>query len=247
MQLERFKFELAFDQEGKKAEVQAAEESERRFEEARVEAHKKGFEEGSLSVKGGLEAELDRLVREMSNQLGLLADRFREVEQANEENALRAAFLIASRLAPSLMAAEPEAEIKALIAQCLTEYRQEPRLLIRVNEAMVDQISAHAEAVGKQSGFEGDVIVVGNPDASIGDCLVEWADGGIERNPQTVAHKLEKLIRGYMSSGKAPEPADRDIPSGPDSNDTAAEQAAIENGQAREDFDDLGLDDPEKE
>jgi flagellar assembly protein FliH len=70
----------------------------------------------------------------------------------------------------------------------------EPRLVVRVNEAQFDVLNDKISALAGQKAYAGKVVVLADAEIAAGDCRIEWADGGMERNTATMMQKIEKAV-----------------------------------------------------
>jgi flagellar assembly protein FliH len=71
---------------------------------------------------------------------------------------------------------------------------REPRLVVRVNEAQFDTVNERVQAIATDRAYAGKVIVLADAEVVPGDCRVEWADGGIERNTEATWRAVEQTI-----------------------------------------------------
>jgi len=89
--------------------------------------------------------------------------------------------------------------------------------VIRIAEKDVDTLKAHVDPIVHEKGFEGRLVILGEPDIGRGDCHIEWADGGIKRNRKALENDIDASIRAYLRArgaakrGKTPgTPAEED-------------------------------------
>jgi flagellar assembly protein FliH len=94
------------------------------------------------------------------------------------------------------------AGITALVADCFRHLVSTPHLVIRVNEQLYEAARDRFEQLAKQSGFQGRLIVLAEPEIESGDCRIEWADGGVERERAAIDAKITELVASYVASRK---------------------------------------------
>ena len=92
------------------------------------------------------------------------------------------AVAIARKLAPELVSREPFAEIAALATECFKQLAAAPHVVVRVNDALHETARAQLDEIARTRGFEGRLVVVAEPEIALGDCKIEWADGGVVRD-----------------------------------------------------------------
>ena len=129
-----------------------------------------------------------------------LFDARRTLEQAFEAETAVLAHTIASKLSPALMAAHPLTEIEALVRECLDACRREPRLVVRVSEALLDPLGERIERVKAGTSFTGEIVLLSDPGLGPQDCRVEWPDGGAERDMTALERTIGEVVERYVST-----------------------------------------------
>ncbi|WP_209001724.1 FliH/SctL family protein [Stappia albiluteola] len=180
-------------------------EHEARLAAAEKQAFEKGRAagrtEGSQSAETKLSSEVGRLASEVAGLLGELDTH----GQRREKDAIALAFLVARRLSAHLIAREPLGEMVALIAECMGPLRKAPHLVIRVREGDVEALRERLEPITHEKGFEGRLVILGEPDIERGDCRIEWADGGIVRDRKEIERQIDQAARRYLGSRRQAE------------------------------------------
>ncbi len=92
---------------------------------------------------------------------------------------------------------------EALVSECLAEVAKEPRVVIRISEALLDEIKHRFDEVGAQCGFGGDIVVLGEQELQGSDCRIEWAEGGAEPTAGALEGEIEAIIERFMHDGGA--------------------------------------------
>ncbi|MEP3277443.1 MAG: FliH/SctL family protein [Stappiaceae bacterium] len=165
----------------------------RAFERGNAE----GIAEGEKSAAATLAQETNHLVEALQQILaGLDSERDRL-----EKDAVGLSFLVARRFAAHLIAREPLAEVIALISECLGPLRKAPHMVIRVNEKHAADLKVAVDKLADHAGFQGRLVILGEPDIGRGDCRIEWADGGIVRDRKETEKQIESSIRRYFTAG----------------------------------------------
>jgi len=110
------------------------------------------------------------------------------------------AAVIGKKLASSLVAAQPTAEIEALIAECLASLDAVPHLVIRCAPELAEAVREIAAARIATSGFTGRLVVLGDPDQATGDARLEWVDGGIARDRAALEAEIDRRVASYVAA-----------------------------------------------
>jgi flagellar assembly protein FliH len=194
-----FTFDRAFDREGPGATGPRAPQKKLlsldEIEQLKRDAH-----------AAGMKAADQGHAKRSADALGIVAQKIDVLGGALEAalaparaDAAILAYVTAVKLAKVLIGSEPEAEIRALIAQCIAEQAAEPHLVLRVNDTLHDPMREMVTKLTETRGFAGRVHVIGEPQIQAGDCHIEWADGGLERNLSGALAEIEETIRNYVA------------------------------------------------
>ena len=54
--------------------------------------------------------------------------------------------------------------------------------------------------IARNRGFDGRVVVLAEPELALGDCKIEWADGGVMLDRAATENKIDELVGRYMAS-----------------------------------------------
>lgn len=198
----KFQFDTVFDLDEKGRAREKPKEpsfSEADVLAARTEAQQIGFEAGVAQSRREIEHAAATALQAIANSLPGMAERQHQAMLQVKEEGARLAHIIAGKLAPSLIRQAPEAEIVALLENCLSTMLEEPRLVVRLPEALMDDLPEALERVAGQAGFEGKLVIIGEPSLTGGDCRIEWANGGAERELKAVMAKVDAAIERYCA------------------------------------------------
>ena len=150
--------------------------------EAVADAYARGVQEGraqaEMQAQGRMADALTRLGLAAAGLLGQADARDAE----REAQAMDFAVALARRIAGEALDAQPLAAIGDAARSALQHLRGVPHLVVRVHESLVDEAEALVKRLARERGFEGRLVVLGEPDLAPGDARMEWADGGVVRD-----------------------------------------------------------------
>lgn len=126
------------------------------------------------------------------------------VEAKLEAEAVGVALAVARKLAAELISREPMAEIAALARDCFRHLVAAPHVVVRVNDALHEFARDQIEKIARERGFEGRLVVLAEPDIAVGDCRIEWADGGCIRDRAAVDAAIGDLVARYLAARGLP-------------------------------------------
>ena len=160
------------------------------------EGHAEGYAKASNEVQARL-AEATKRVADGVERL--LVDRD-AVNAARSGQPLKIALAIFSKLLPTTLDRYGLEELEAFIISCLHEAVDEPRLSIKVGQAILEPMRPRIEQLAKERGFGGRLIILGEPTLGPSDARIEWAEGGAERNTEALLADIvavaEKMLGG---------------------------------------------------
>jgi flagellar assembly protein FliH len=197
----KFLFDMDFGAPDKAREKPAtASEIAQKVASAEARAYRDGYEAAQREAK----AESDRRMALALEEIGItikgIATRFSGIETRMETEAVDVAVAVARKLCSELMAGEPLAEITALVSDCFSHLVSTPHLVVRINDSLYEAAREKIERQAAQSGFEGRLVILAEPEIATGDCRIEWADGGVVLERSAIEFKINELVGRYMAS-----------------------------------------------
>jgi flagellar assembly protein FliH len=197
----KFLFDVDFAVPDKAREKSASPaEIAERIATAEAHAYRSGFDAAQREAK----AESDRRAALALEQIGVaitdIAGRFAGIESRMETEAVDVAIAVARKLCSELIAGEPLTEVMALVHDCFKHLVATPHLVVRINDQLYDEARERIEKLAKQSGFQGKLVILSEPDIDNGDCKIEWADGGVLLERTAIEAKIGELVGRYMAS-----------------------------------------------
>jgi flagellar assembly protein FliH len=197
----KFLFDVDFsDGPGKKQTEPTVTASAHR--EALAQAEALGYCNGIAAAEAQLRTEAERQMaaafERIATALEQLSHRLKGVEDRFEAEAVEVAVAVARKLAPQLIAQEPLADIAALATSCFGELLKAPHVVVRVNEQLYATAREKLEDIARTRGFEGRLVVLGEPDIELGDCRIEWADGGLKRDRAITEAAIVEAVDRYV-------------------------------------------------
>jgi flagellar assembly protein FliH len=172
--------------------LKLAEAESKGFRDGFEAAEKEGHSVAARRTAGAFELIGDALDR-MARGLGA-------VESRIEAESIELAAAISRKLAPELVLREPFAEIAALVTECFRQLTAAPHVVVRVNDTLHETAKAQLENIARTRGFEGRLVVIADPEIVVGDCKIEWADGGIVRDSAKTDLAISHAIGRYLGA-----------------------------------------------
>lgn len=202
----KFMFDVDFGAP-KPANTVSVADHEAKVGDAETRGYRKGFAAGQQEATGESARRLAIAMESVAHSLSILARGLSGVELRVEAEAVEVAIATGRKLAEALVAREPFAEVEALAKNCFRELVNTPHVVVRVNDALYSDAQAKLAGIARESGFDGRLLVLAEPDIAVGDCRIEWADGGMTRDSAAadalISETVHRFVEGRSTPGHA--------------------------------------------
>jgi flagellar assembly protein FliH len=168
--------------------------------EAETSAHRRGYAEAQADAKVEYDRRIADAMERIAANLAEANNALKAIETRLECEAVEVAVAVARKLSPALLAREPFAEISALASECFRELVAAPHIAVRVNDALYAVAREKLEDIVRAKSFPGRLVVLAEPDIAVGDCRIEWADGGINRDVAGAEAAIDAAVAGYIGA-----------------------------------------------
>lgn len=210
MQAVPFRFDTEF-RDGARAEPDSAALARESDARARIEAadaagyergRRDGLAEAARRDEALCAASMERVAEACAALLGT-----RDEDAARiERDAAELAVMAARKLAAASIARQPAVEVAAVLARCLGQVGQAPHLVVRLRAEESGMLAPLLQHLARERGFEGRLVVLGEPDIAAGDCRIEWADGGFVRERAGTEAEIDHILSRYLAGEEAGSP-----------------------------------------
>jgi flagellar assembly protein FliH len=171
---------------------------------ATAAAELRGYQRGMTAAEAQARTEAERRTAaaydRIAGALAGLAGEMKEIEARLEAEAVEVAVAVAGKLAAALVMREPLAEIAALATECFNAFVAAPHVVVRVNNELYPSARERLDQIARGRGFEGRLVVLGETEIALGDCRIEWADGGVMRERAAVESAIDDLVSRYIAA-----------------------------------------------
>lgn len=200
----RFMFDLDFDD----ARNLADKPSEPTFTQdelnaARGMARAEGMEAGHAEAMRSVERRVGENLAQIAQRLGEAAAQRAASLQEIERNAVDLCIGLMRRLFPEFQRRHGSGEIEQLVRESLRVMVDEPRVVVRLNDENLDLLQERITGAATAAGFAGKIVLVSDDQIPPGDCAIEWADGGTERNGDRLWADIDAAIRRLTAADHA--------------------------------------------
>ncbi|MBO6560005.1 MAG: hypothetical protein JJ959_05685 [Nisaea sp.] len=227
-QKSRFLFDDIFDEEYQQKLRRAAEAARLAEEEAAANApptytqeevddakeasYQLGRQEGMSAAMSGIEQQVAVALEGVLAQVGKLKDAHRKWTNEMQRDAVRLSATIMRKLAPELTRGTELPQIEHVINQAFQFLTEQPKVMIRVATEIEEPLRDKVHLMASRVGYEGEVVLVGDPELVATDCRVSWAAGAVERSLDETWHEIDEMVERTISALPARSGIGSDIP-----------------------------------
>ena len=152
-----------------------------------------------------IEREIGRLREATLDAIaGRLGELLAESAQASEHaarDAVAVAAVIARKLLPRLYRERACSELEELITRVLAAIGDQPKAMVRISPALVDELAPLIEASIAAGGHDQRLTVLGDPAIQEGDCRIDWPGGGVIRDEGLLWREIDALLCECVAHG----------------------------------------------
>jgi flagellar assembly protein FliH len=168
-----------------------------------AQAQTEGYRNGLIAAEAKIEGRTAAACERIAQGIATLTQGLQAIEARLEAESVEVAVAVARKLAPELIAAEPLTEIAALAASCFRQLIAAPHVVVRIAEAIYDVAQPRLQEIVRLHGFEGRLVVLAEPGIALGDCRIEWADGGLARDRAATETAIAEAVGRYVAGRRS--------------------------------------------
>ena len=169
------------------------------LEAARAKGYNEGHQAGIAEINSSLESAATQAMDHIAAHLSALTPVFEAGLAKCRHEAIGIAHAIGRRVAEQSAQDTAQQVIESVLADMLSRVIDEPRVVIRVHNDLLDTLQQRLSSITAKCGFPGSVILLSEPDLQLPDCRIEWADGGADYSHESVLAEIDTLIGRYRA------------------------------------------------
>jgi flagellar assembly protein FliH len=200
----KFLFDVDFAGGASRKPAMSLAEHAQKLAEAEAAAHRRGYAQAQADAKVEAERRIAGALERVADGIAGAAKALTAIETRLECEAVEVAVAVARKLAPALIAREPFAEIAALASDCFGQLVAAPHIVVRIHDGLYAAAREKLDDIVRARGFEGRLVVLAEPEIAAGDCRIEWADGGINRDSVSADAAIGAAVGGYLAARRGP-------------------------------------------
>jgi flagellar assembly protein FliH len=163
-------------------------------------AQSDGYERGFQAGQEAAQQHLIALINQLGLQAAELLTQMDHIHVSCEKNVVDFALRFARKIGGAAIERAPIAPIAEAVESCFEYVNQAPHLAVRIHESLIEETEAVLKRLSAERGFEGRIIVLGDPDIAKGDVHLEWADGGVSRSFAQIDEALTSAVTTWLET-----------------------------------------------
>jgi flagellar assembly protein FliH len=169
--------------------------------QAHEDGYADGFANGKAAAEGAVNARLSATLERLADQLEYIVQSAADTAARQREGVIEIGAAICRKLLPDLSRRQGTKEAEAMLGTVIAELIDEPRMVIRVADEDLDALSERIDTITARRGFAGKVVLLAEPTVAAGDCRIEWADGGVERDSARLWNDIDQAVVRLLGTG----------------------------------------------
>lgn len=182
----------------------------REIQDLRDSAFEDGVNEGAARENKTTEHRHSQALAAIADGLGAISENQTQAMNHIVDEATTLTIAITRKISPALAQHKPLVGIESMIREFLHQLIEEPHIVVRVPEILIDDLKRNIDDIAAGCGFAGRVVLMPDAVMSGNDCRLEWADGGAVRNMESILDDIETGIKRTLQN---PTELSGDIPS----------------------------------
>ena len=205
--VKKFGFDQVFDAPRESAPRKEKKETpppEPTFSEADLAvAGERGFSEGREAGRAEALASIENAaaaaLAQINQALAALGPVVGDTAERCRQDAIGIARAVTRKLIEPSARSSALTTVEGVIAEVLPRIIDEPRVVIRVSDELLDPLQQRLSAITANCGFPGSLILLAEGDLPRPDCRIEWADGGADYDSERLWKEIDGIIERYRA------------------------------------------------
>ena len=182
--------------------------SEDEMQQACRTALEQGIQQGRQEAQQMVESAVLSVLERTLSQMELLLNAEQQRLELAQMIALNTTIATIKKIWPNILQQLGLPLIESTLRQSMEYNPEEPRIVVRVHDSLLDAVVQRLPQLQQQQAFAGKVIVLSDAGVIAGDCKIEWADGGLERLSRTLSQQLDSALERLLSALKTSQNVD---------------------------------------
>ena len=168
--------------------------SEDELRAATEKSREEGYEKGFQAAQGEQEKQEHELLENINTRLLSILTEAENFQKQLEQDNLHFVLGVLKKIFPSLAQKQADAELELFLKENFAHFKNEASLSFSFNPESVKIGAALLPKLANANDFEGKIAIHKDASLGVGDCRIEWKNGGVERNADKMLEKVTELL-----------------------------------------------------
>ena len=191
--------------------------SQEEIDEAKETSYQLGRQEGMSSAMASIEQQASISLENLLGKIDELNQIHHKWTAEIQRDAVRLSAAIMRKIAPELTRGSELPQIAHVINRAFQFLTEQPKVMIRVAAELEAPLRDKVHLMASRVGYEGDVVLVGDPELVATDCRVSWAAGAVEQALDDTWGEIDEIVERTLSALPARSSIGSDMPPAPSS------------------------------
>ena len=197
----KYQFDVEFGDAG---QVVSAPVARKKFTFDEVEQIKaETYAAGEASTTARASESAAEALTHLANQAQMIVQRLDHEAHTVKEFASQLALLTAQTLSQKALEQYSTSEIEAIVEECLQTMPHLPQIIITVAEGYYDVLEPQIQDLVAQHHFTGRVKIATDNNIAVGDCRIEWPNGGLVRDINDMTTQIQEVVTRHLQAEAA--------------------------------------------
>ena len=180
--------------------------SEADLNSAKEIALKQGIQEGKAEIMAGIEREISTTLDTIALKIDILINGHKKWSDSINQETIKFAHAIMKKLAPQLAQGSELSEIENAIKNALSFLNKQPKVTVQISNKFIEPIQEKILLMTSRAGFDGELILIADPDMATGDCKLNWDSGEMEKSISNTWKQIDSIIERVIINTETPVP-----------------------------------------
>ena len=179
------------------------------LETAKEIALQQGIANGRAEAMTSIQQHASITLDSIERHIGGLLDDHKTWTAAVHHDSISLSLAIMRKLAPELLRGSELPQVEHIIHEAFEFLTDQPKVMIRVAAELEEHLQGKVELMASRVGYEGQVVLTGDPELELTDCRISWYAGAVERALDEtwgqIDEMVDRVLRG-LPARERPEP-----------------------------------------
>ena len=164
------------------------------LETAKQIAHQQGLQEGKAEAMASIEQQASLTLELVLRKIDELLAEYHQWTAEVQHDSISMSLAIMRKLAPELLRGTELPQVEHVVNEAFKFLTDQPKVMIRVATEIEDGLRGKVNLMASRVGYEGQVVLTGDPELELTDCRISWYAGAVERALDETWGQIDEMV-----------------------------------------------------